>query len=131
MCTVGRAAHPLTERPRIQSTQSTHVGQSYTATTSMVVKNGTKKLFEGFLNILNVLNMSHGNGSSTFVFQVMGFLKPVTDSTDKGLRLSHLQMVGCHSLYGSNFYFCMTNFCCRHSRRKSALFRCKLLNKTQ
>ena len=55
------------------------------ATTSMVVKNGTKKTFEGFLNVLNVLNMSHGNGSSAFVFQVTGFLKPVTDSTDKGL----------------------------------------------
>ena len=68
----------------------------------MVVKNGTKKTFEGFLNVLNVLNMSHGNGSSAFVFQVTGFLKPVTDSTDKWLWLSHSQMVGCHSLYGSN-----------------------------
>ena len=44
-----------------------------------------KKTFEGFLNVLNVLNMSHGNGSSTFVFQVMGFLKPVTSFVDKGL----------------------------------------------
>ena len=59
------------------------------ATTSMVVKNGTKKTFEGFLNVLNVLNMSHGYGSSAFVFQVMGFLKPVMDSMDKGLWLSH------------------------------------------
>ena len=55
------------------------------ATTSMVVKNGTKKTFEGFLNVLNVLNMSHRNGSSAFVFQVTGFLKPVTGSADKGL----------------------------------------------
>ena len=47
--------------------------------------------------------MSHGNGSSTFVFQVMGILKPVTISTDQGLKLSHSPMVGCHSLYGSNF----------------------------
>ena len=52
------------------------------ATTSMVVKNGTKKTFEGFLNVLNVLNMSHRNDSSAFVFQVMGFLKPVTGSVD-------------------------------------------------
>ena len=101
------------------------------ATTSTVVKNGTKKTFEGFLNVLNVLNMSHRNGCSTFVFQVMEILKPFTDSTDKGLRLSHLQSVGCNSLYGSNFDFCMTNFRHRHSWRKSALFRCKLLNKTQ
>ena len=27
-----------------------------------------KKTFEGFLNVLNVLNMSHRNVSSTFVF---------------------------------------------------------------
>ena len=53
-------------------------------------------------------NMSHGNGSSTFVFQVMGILKPVMVSTDKGLQLSHSPMVGCHSLYGSNFDFRMT-----------------------
>ena len=70
------------------------------ATTSMVVKNGTKKTFEGFLNVLNVLNMSHGNGSSAFVFQVTGFLKPVTGSVDPGVQLSHSKMVGCHSLYG-------------------------------
>ena len=44
-----------------------------------------KKTFEDFLNVLNVLNMSHGNGSSAFVFQVTGFLKPVTGSADKGL----------------------------------------------
>ena len=54
-------------------------------TTSIVVKNVTKKTFEGFLNVINVLNMSHGNGSSTFIFQVTGILKPVTVSTDKGL----------------------------------------------
>merc|ERR1712148_153124 len=59
------------------------------ATTSMVVKNRTKKTFEGFLNVLNVLNMSHRNGSSAFVFQVTGILKLVTVSTDKGLQLSH------------------------------------------
>ena len=73
------------------------------ATTSMVVKNGTKKSFEDFLNVLNVLNMSHRNGSSAFVFQVTGILNPVTVSTDKGLQLSHSHMVGCNSLYGSNF----------------------------
>merc|ERR1712105_380793 len=72
-------------------------------TTSMVVQNGTKKTFEGFLNVLNVLNMSHGNGSSALVSQVMGILKPVTDSTDKMLQLSHLHIAGCNSLYGSNF----------------------------
>ena len=55
------------------------------ATTSMVVKNGTKKTFEGFLNVINVLNMSNGNGSSTFVFQVTGFLKPVMGSADPGV----------------------------------------------
>ena len=69
-----------------------------------------KKTFEGFLNVLNVLNMSHGNGSSTFVFQVTGILKPVTVSTDKGLRLYHSNMVGCNSPYGSNFDFRMTYF---------------------
>ena len=57
-----------------------------------------------------VLNMSHGNGSSAFIFQVTGILKPVTDSTDKMLQLSHSHMVWCHSLYGSNFDFCMTYF---------------------
>ena len=55
-----------------------------------------------------VLNMSHGNGSSAFVFQVTGILKPVTDSTDKMLQLSHSHMAGCNSLYGSNFDFRMT-----------------------
>ena len=48
-----------------------------------------KKTFEGFLNVLNVLNMPHGNGSSAFVFQVTGILKPVMDSTDKGVQLAH------------------------------------------
>merc|ERR1712090_118204 len=52
-----------------------------------------------------VLNMSHGNGSSAFIFQVTGILKPVTDSTDKMLKLSHSNMAGCNSLYGSNFDF--------------------------
>ena len=42
-------------------------------TTSMGVKNGTKKTLEGFLNVLNVLNISHGNGSSAFVFKLQGF----------------------------------------------------------
>ena len=69
-----------------------------------------KKTFEGFLNVLNVLNMSHGNGSSAFIFQVTGILKPVTDSTDKMLQLSHSHMAGCNSLYGSNFDFRMTYF---------------------
>ena len=62
-------------------------------------------IFEGFLNVLNDLTISHGNGSSAFIFQVIGFLKPVTGSADKGLQLSHSKMVGCHSLYGSNFDF--------------------------
>ena len=57
-----------------------------------------------------VVNMSHGNGSSAFIFQVTGILKPVTDSTDKMLKLSHSNMAGCNSLYGSNFDFCMTYF---------------------
>ena len=34
------------------------------------------------------------------VQKVTGFLKPVMDFTDKGLQLSHSQMVGCNSLYG-------------------------------
>merc|ERR1712074_140344 len=101
------------------------------ATTSMVVKNRTKKTLEGFLNVLNVLNMYHGNGSSAFIFQVKGILKPVTVSTDKGLQLSHSLMVGCNSLYGSNFDFCMTYLDSRHLRRKLHHFGCKLLNKTQ
>ena len=78
---------------------------SYGATTSMVVKNGTKKTFEGFLNVLNVLNMSHGNGSSAFVSQHRLNFLPVTGSMDPGLRLSNTKLVGCHSLYGSNFDF--------------------------
>ena len=44
-------------------------------TTSMVVKMELKQTFDGFLNVLNVLNMSHGNGSSAFVFQVTGNFK--------------------------------------------------------
>merc|ERR1712074_418812 len=61
------------------------------ATTSMVVKNGTKKTFEGFskcLKCFTFLNMSHGNGSSAFVSQVTGFFLPVTGSADPWLRLS-------------------------------------------
>merc|ERR1711867_417846 len=61
-------------------------------------------------------NMSHGNGSSTFVFKVMGILKPVMVSTDKGLQLSHSLMVGCHSLFGSNFDFRMTYFDGEHGK---------------
>ena len=57
--------------------------------------------------------MSHGNGSGIFVIQVMGILKPVTVSTDKGLQLSHSPMVGCNSLYRSNFDFHMTYFASR------------------
>ena len=104
---------------------------SSSATTTMVVKNLNKKLLRVFLNVLNFLNMSHGNGSSTFVFQVTGILKPVTVFADKGLRLSHSQMVGCHSLYGSNFDFCMTNLDSQHPWRKLPHFGCKLLNKSQ
>merc|ERR1712105_70858 len=96
------------------------------ATTSMVVKNGTKKTFEGFLNVLNVLNMSHRNGSSAFVFQVTEILKPFTVSTDKGLQLSHSPMVGCNSLYRSNFDFRMTYLDSRHPWRKLGHFECKL-----
>ena len=62
--------------------------------------------------------MSHGNGSSAFIFEVIGILKPVTVSTDKGLQLSHSPMVGCNSLYGSNFDFRMTYFASRHPRTK-------------
>ena len=62
-----------------------------------------KKFFKDFLNVLNVLNMSHGNGSSALVFQVTGFLKPVMGSADPGVRHSHSKMVECHSLYVSNF----------------------------
>merc|ERR1711894_453827 len=96
------------------------------ATISMVVKNGTKNFFEGFLNVLNVLNMSHGNGSSAFVFQVTGILKPVTDSTDKMLQLSHSHMAGCNSLYGSNFDFRMTYFDARHFRGSSVNSHCRI-----
>ena len=39
--------------------------------------------------------MSHGNGSSAFIFQVTGILKPVTDSTDKMLKLSYSNMADC------------------------------------
>ena len=47
---------------------------SSSATTSMVIKNGTKKTFEGFLSVLNVLNISHGNDSSAYVFfKLRGF----------------------------------------------------------
>ena len=57
-------------------------------------------LFFGFFQ--KSQNMSHGNGSSAFVFQVMGILKPVTVSTDKGLQLFHSRMVGCHLLSWRN-----------------------------
>ena len=84
------------------------------------------------LKFFGVQNMSHGNGSSTFVFHVTGILKPVTDSTDKMLQLSHSHMAGCNSLYGSNFDFCMTYFRLKcqlplsnyntESRRKTVLY---------
>ena len=83
------------------------------------------------LKFFGVQNISHGNGSSAFVFQVTGILKPVTDSTDKILQLSHSHMAGCNSLYGSNFDFRMTYFDARHFRRKLRHFGCKLLNKSQ
>ena len=70
-----------------------------------------KSRFFGFFQ--KSQNMSHGNGCSTFVFQVMGILKPRTVSTDKGLQLSHSPMVGCNLLYGSNFDFHMTYFASR------------------
>ena len=47
-------------------------------------------------------------------FQVMGILKPITVSTDKGLQLSHSPMVGCNSLYGSNFDYHRTYFALWH-----------------
>ena len=56
-------------------------------------------------NVFGVQNMSQGNGSSAFLFQVTGFLKPVMGSADPGIWLSHSKMVGCPSLYGSNFDF--------------------------
>jgi len=87
-----------------------------------------KKSFEGLLNVLNILNMAHGNGSSAFVFKVKGFLKPVMGSVDPGVRLSHSKMIGCHSIYESNL---VTNLGTRHPQWKSPLFGCKLLNKTQ
>merc|ERR1711895_101554 len=71
-------------------------------------KSRNKIAFFGFFQ--KSQNMSQGNGSSTFVFQVMGILKPVMVSTDKGLQLSHSLMVGCNSLYGSNFDFHTTSF---------------------
>merc|ERR1711895_289940 len=54
--------------------------------------------------------MSHENGSSAFVFQVIGIIKQVNLSTDKVLQLSYSPMVCCNSLYGSNFDFRMTYF---------------------
>merc|ERR1711942_286920 len=79
-----------------------------------------KSRFFGFFQ--KSQNMSHGNGCNTFVFQVMGILKPRTVSTDKGLQLSHSLMVGCNSLYGSNFDFHMTYFASWHPRTKSRHF---------
>merc|ERR1712148_38233 len=73
------------------------------------------------LKFFGVQNMSHGNGSSAFVFQVTGILKPVTDSTDKILQLSHSHMAGCNSLYGLNFDFRMTYFDAWHFRQKCQL----------
>ena len=94
-------------------------------------KKKTKKNFtpkKDPLKFFGVQNISHGNGSSAFVFQVTGILKPVTVSTDKGL---HSPMVGCNSLCGSNFDFRMTYLSSRHPRRKLRHFGCKLLNKSQ
>ena len=50
------------------------------------------------------------NFSYTWGRGIRVILKPVTVSTDKGLQLSHSPMVGCNSLYGSNFDFRMTYF---------------------
>merc|ERR1712116_51499 len=74
--------------------------------------------FEFFGFFQKSQNMSHGNGSSAFVFKVMGILKPVTVSTDKGLQLSNSPMVGCNSLYGSNIDFRMTYFASRYPQTK-------------
>ena len=57
-----------------------------------------KKTFEGFLNVLNVLNMSHGNGSSTFVSQVMGYFYQLPFLRTQGYDFRHF-------LYGSKFDF--------------------------
>ena len=73
--------------------------------TSMVIKMEVKKLLRVFLTVLNVLNMSHGNGCSAFVSQHRWKFLPVTCFTDPGLRFSHTKLVGCHSLYWSNFDF--------------------------
>ena len=70
---------------------------------SCIIYHGGRPPETGHVTKSRLLIGQHGNGSSTFVFQVMGILKPVQVSTDTGLQLSHSPMVGCHSLYGSNF----------------------------
>ena len=83
-----------------------------------VIYDGGRPPESGHVTKSRLLIGQHGNGSSTFVFQVMGILKPVTVSTDTGLQLSHSPMVGCHSLYGSNFDFRMTYLASRHPRQR-------------
>ena len=72
------------------------------ATTSMDVKNGTKENFWGFFL---VQNMSHRNSSSAFVSQHTWKWLTVHGSMDPGQQLSCDMVVGCHSLYVSNFDF--------------------------
>ena len=50
-------------------------------------------------------NMSHGNGSSTLVSQHIWKWLTVYYSMDLGQSFSCKKLVGCHSLYGSNFDF--------------------------
>ena len=75
--------------------------------------------------------MSHGNGSSAFIFQVTGFLKPVTGSADPGVQHSHSKMVGIThfmgqiliykcpilvvSTFGENWHFLGENYSIKHN----------------
>ena len=78
-----------------------------------------------------IQNMSHGNGSSTLVSQLIWKWLTVYYSMDPGQHFLHKKLVGCHSLYGSNFDFLMTNFRRQHLWTKFLISKCKLLNKTQ
>ena len=60
-----------------------------------------KKTFQVFL----VQYMPHGNCCTAFVSQHIGKWFTVHGSVDPGQQLSHTKLVGCHSLYGSNFNF--------------------------
>ena len=60
------------------------------ATTSIVVKNGTKKFFQVFL----VKYMPHGNFSTAFVSQHIGKWLIVHGSMDPGQQLLHTKLGG-------------------------------------